>query len=106
MYLLARRPPPFAWESRWLRCPDFWVPLDGDQTRRALRDAWDRAATERVEIACGGGKGRTGIGLACLAVLDGVDPREAVAFVRRGYDRRAVETPWQERYVVRFGAAP
>lgn len=57
---------------------------------------------ERVEIACGGGRGRTGTALAALAVLDGVPAEEAVEFVRRHYDRHAVETPWQRRYVSRF----
>jgi hypothetical protein len=32
-------------------------------------------------------------------VLDGVPPDEAVAYVREHYDRHAVETPWQKRYV-------
>lgn len=49
-----------------------------------------------------GGRGRTGTALVCLAVLDGVPVNEAVAFVRERYDARAVETPWQRRYVVRF----
>lgn len=68
-----------------------------------FREAWERAARERVEIACGGGRGRTGTALACLAVLDGVPAEDAVDFVRRNYDRHAVETPWQRRYVRRFG---
>jgi protein-tyrosine phosphatase len=67
-----------------------------------LRDAWERSATERVEIACGGGRGRTGTALACLAVLDGVPPGDAVAYVRAHYHRRAVETYWQRRFVSRF----
>lgn len=48
------------------------------------------------------GRGRTGTALACIAVLDGVAPQQAVAFVREHYDPRAVETPWQRRYVRRF----
>jgi hypothetical protein len=40
-----------------------------------------------------------------LAVLDGVPPREAVAYVRGHYDPRAVETPWQHRYVTRFATS-
>ena len=40
--------------------------------------------------------------LACLAVIDGVPADRAVEFVRRHYDARAVETPWQRRYVERF----
>jgi protein-tyrosine phosphatase len=55
-----------------------------------------------VEFACEGGKGRTGTALACLAILDGTPPNEAVAFVRANYDSHAVETPWQKRFVRKF----
>jgi len=58
-----------------------------------------------VELACGGGRGRTGTALACLAVLDGMPAAEAVAYVREHYDLRAVETPRQRRYVARFIAS-
>jgi protein-tyrosine phosphatase len=102
LYLLGHEPPPVPWEARWLRWPDFWLPSDRTATRDALRDAWARAETERVEIACVGGYGRTGTALACLAVLDGVRNREAVAYVREHYAARAVETPWQRRFVARF----
>jgi hypothetical protein len=102
VYLLGPAPPEVAWESRWLRWPDFWLPRNRTQARQILREAWERAATERVEIACGGGIGRTGTALACLAVIDGVPADRAVAFVRRHYHPRAVETPWQRRYVTRF----
>jgi hypothetical protein len=101
-YLLGREPPPMQWESRWLRWPDFRLPADRSLAAEVLREAWRRAADERVEIACGGGRGRTGTALACLAVLDGVPLADAVAYVRAGYHRRAVETPWQHRYVRAF----
>ncbi len=58
-----------------------------------------------MEIACGGGRGRTGTALACLAVLDGVPAAKAVAYVREHYDARAVKTPWQRRYVARFATS-
>ncbi|MEU5767937.1 protein phosphatase [Streptomyces asoensis] len=103
VYLLGARPPSPPWESCWLRWPDFRLPADRARAREVLVQAWRRAADERVEIACHGGRGRTGTALACLAVLDGVPAREAVDFVRRHYDRRAVETPWQRRYVRGFG---
>ncbi|MEW1761183.1 protein-tyrosine phosphatase family protein [Streptomyces cyaneofuscatus] len=103
VYLLGRTPPEVGWESRWLRWPDFRLPADPHQARELLEEVWRRAPGERVEVACGGGMGRTGTALACLAVLDGVPAAEAVAFVRRGYHARAVETPWQRRYVRRFG---
>ncbi|HSR27883.1 MAG TPA: protein phosphatase, partial [Actinomycetes bacterium] len=64
----------------------------GEAHRRAL-------AGERVEVACRGGVGRTGTALAALAVLDGLHPRQAVAWVRGHYHRRAVETPWQRRWL-------
>ncbi|MFD5206307.1 protein-tyrosine phosphatase family protein [Streptomyces anulatus] len=102
VYLLGRTPPPVAWESRWLRWPDFRLPADRAAARDLLDEVWERAAGTRVEVACGGGMGRTGTALACLAVLDGVPADEAVAFVRGCYHPRAVETPWQRRYVRNF----
>jgi hypothetical protein len=84
------------------REPDFRLPSDPAAAGEAFLQAWARAAGERVEVACGGGRGRTGTALACLAVIEGVAPGGAVDYVRRHYDRRAVETPWQRRYVARF----
>jgi protein-tyrosine phosphatase len=103
VYLLGKRPPEAPWAAHWLRWPDFRLPSKRTEAREVLTDAWLRAADERVELACGGGRGRTGTALACLAVLDGVPPAEAVDYVRRHYDRHAVETPWQRRYVRSFG---
>jgi len=102
LYLLSGRPQAKPWDARWIRWPDFRLPTDLDDAHEALREAWRRAALERVEIACGGGRGRTGTALACIAVLDGVPPAQAVAYVREHYDPRAVETPWQRKYVARF----
>jgi hypothetical protein len=102
VYLLGRQPPPVAWPSTWLRWPDFRLPADRERARAALHEVWLRAPDERIEIACAGGRGRTGTALCCLSIIDGVPAREAVAFVRRRYDPRAVETPWQRRYVAGF----
>lgn len=104
VYLLGEPPPDTPWESRWLRWPDFRLPSDRPQAKEILTEAWERADDERVEIACAGGHGRTGTALACIAVIDGVPAAEAVSFVRQHYDPRAVETPWQRRYVERFTA--
>lgn len=90
---------------RLVAWPDFGLPTDRADAADAFAEALARSRAERVAVSCGGGRGRTGTALACLAVLDGADPAEAVALVRRGYDRRAVETPWQARYVRRFGGA-
>ena len=104
LYLLGRPPEPVPWPSRWVRWPDFRLPTDRADALGALHEAWERAAHERVEVACGGGRGRTGTALAVLAVLDGVPPDRAVALVRRDYSDRAVETPWQRRWVERTRA--
>jgi hypothetical protein len=102
VYLLGAPPPEFGWTGRWVRWPDFRLPADRAHATAALREAWQRAGTERVEIACYGGRGRTGTALACLAILDGVAADRAVAYVREHYHPRAVETPWQRRFVARF----
>lgn len=102
VYLLGAEPPPVSWEARWLRWRDFGLPRDRLAARHAFHEVLDRARVERVEVACWGGRGRTGTALACIAVLDGVPPEQAVAYVRGHYDARAVETPWQRRYVATF----
>ena len=99
--VLAAGPVP-AWPHRRLRWPDFWIPLDSDDALDALRELHRRAlAGERVEVTCRGGVGRTGTALAALAVLDGLSPEDALSWVRREYHPRAVETPWQRRWLRR-----
>lgn len=102
LYATFGPPPAMGWENRWLRWPDFWLPLDHAAARAAILEAWQSAGHRRVEVACGGGQGRTGTILACLAVLDGVPAADAVDFVRANYAPRAVEMPWQRRYVRTF----
>ena len=101
-YLLGTAPPEFGWESRWVRWPDFRLPADPAYARKVFREIWDRTEGDRVEVACRGGRGRTGTALACIAIIDGVPAAEAVAFVREHYSPHAVETPWQRRFVRRF----
>lgn len=98
VYLTARMHQE-SWQSQWIAWPDFRLPREPSSALSALREAYDRSATERVEIACGGGTGRTGTALAILARYDGVPADEAVAWVRAAYRRNAVETPWQRRFV-------
>ncbi len=104
IYLTGSRPPEPPWESRWVRWPDFALPRSTPAAVAVLREAHERAADERVEIACGGGTGRTGTAIALLAVLSGVSPDAAVGWVREHYRPRAVEPPWQRRWVVRTAA--
>ncbi|MET8798371.1 protein-tyrosine phosphatase family protein [Nocardia sp. NPDC004568] len=102
VYLRSREPAPVEWESRWVQWPDFWLPSDRGALAPVLRELLERSESERVEIACGGGFGRTGTAMSCLAVLDGIPAAEAVDYIRANYSRRAVEMPWQQRFVTRF----
>lgn len=100
-FLLALADGPLpAWPSRRVDWPDFRVPRDRADALAALGETLGRARRgEVVEVACRGGRGRTGTALAALAVLDGMPATDAVAWVRRAYDAHAVETPWQARWV-------
>jgi protein-tyrosine phosphatase len=86
--------------------PDFGLPPDRAAAEGALREVWQRAENERVEVACAGGNGRTGTALACLAILDGLHNREAIGYVRERYRATAVETSGQERFVAHFALVP
>ncbi|WP_438290598.1 phosphatase domain-containing protein [Streptomyces sp. HUAS TT7] len=103
--MTEHEPPKPAWESLWIPWRDFWLPADPMDAMRKLRIAYDRAAGERVEICCGGGIGRTGTGLSALCVFEGMDPKEAVKWVRKNYHSRAVEVPWQRRFIRQVHAA-
>ena len=103
VYLTGREPTDLRWTHRWVRWRDFRLPDSSTAAVDALRDAHERAGDQRVEIACGGGIGRTGTALALLATMSGVPPTEAVAWVRAHYHRRAVETRRQGRWVAEQG---
>ncbi|CAL9464238.1 hypothetical protein SUDANB95_02686 [Actinosynnema sp. ALI-1.44] len=92
-----------TWPHTWLDWPDFRLPRDHAAAIREIHALHARArAGEAVEVSCGGGVGRTGTVLACLAILSGIAPDEAVTWTRHHHNPRAVETPWQRRWVVRF----
>lgn len=83
--------------------PDFGVPADRDVADREIRAAFALArAGRRVEVACIGGHGRTGTVLACMAILAGVAPSDAVSWVRAAYCSRAVQEPSQQYWIDRF----
>jgi hypothetical protein len=101
LYLDPRWEP--SWAAEVVEWEDHGVPADGSEAARRIRDAFARARDgETVEIGCLGGIGRTGTVLSCMAVLAGVDPAHAVAWVRRNYRPGAVETRDQERWVAWF----
>ncbi|RSM39824.1 protein tyrosine phosphatase [Amycolatopsis balhimycina DSM 5908] len=91
-----------TWPHEWVTWPDFLLPLDPERARGQIKALHERAKTETVEVACYGGAGRTGTVMACLATLSGVPAEDAVAWVRKHYHERAVETPWQRRWVSWF----
>jgi len=97
-----------TWPAQHLDWPDFGVPNNLAAADEQILDAWQRARSgDAVEVACIGGHGRTGTVLACMAVLAGVRPEEAVAWVRQTYCERAVQEPsqayWMERFAERQG---
>ena len=99
VHLLEYEPPAVPWDTVWVYWPDFGPPDDHRHLRCVLTEAWRRAEAERVEVACWGGRGRTGTALACLSVLAGLPADQAVAYVRTRYDAEAIETRQQERFV-------
>lgn len=104
--LRDRHEPLLKWPHDWIDWPDFLLPRDHEHAVRRIRALYERArAGDRVEVACGGGVGRTGTVLACLAVLADLPASAAVGWTRANYHHRAVETPWQRRWVTRFPAA-
>jgi hypothetical protein len=89
-----------TWPAEIIEWPDFGLPPDGALAAAQIRGAFSRAKSgEGVEIGCLGGLGRTGTVLACMAVLGGVEPLDAVAWVRENYRSGAIETPEQESWV-------
>ena len=95
------------WEPTWpadvIEWRDFGLPEDAELAANQIADAFARARRgELVEVGCLGGCGRTGTVLACMAVLAGVAPSAAVAWVRSAYRAEAVETREQEEWVQWF----
>jgi len=101
LYLDKRWAP--TWPADVITWPDFGLPSEPDVAAQQITDAFLRARRgELVEVGCLGGSGRTGTVLACMAVLAGVPPQEAVPWVRGAYRREAVETAEQEAWVQWF----
>ncbi|MFC4591670.1 phosphatase domain-containing protein [Sphaerisporangium corydalis] len=101
--LRQRHEAALPWPHEWIRWPDFMLPLDWNAAGRAIIRLHAHAlAGHNVEVACGGGVGRTGTVLACLATLTGLTPSQAIVWTRDHHHHRAVETPWQRHWVSWF----
>jgi protein-tyrosine phosphatase len=104
--LRRRHEAALTWPHEWVPWPDFLLPLDRDAAARSIIRLHDRARSGLgVEVACNGGIGRTGTAIACLATRTGLSPKEAVRWTRAHYHHRAVETPWQRRWVAWFSTS-
>jgi Protein-tyrosine phosphatase len=101
LYLDARWEP--TWPATVIDWQDFGLPEDPELAAQQIAEAFGRAGRDGlVEVGCLGGSGRTGTVLACMAVLAGVPPAQAVAWVRASYRPEAVETADQEAWVQWF----
>ena len=92
-----------AWTPVWAHChiewPDYGLPADPVSTDHVLAEAAALARSGAVvEIGCIGGHGRTGTALAMLALAAGLTT-DPVAWVRRVYCDKAIETNEQESFV-------
>ena len=93
------------WPAEWIDWPDFRIPRDSDSAAGLIRHAYLLARSgQRVEVACVGGTGRTGTVIACMAILAGHPPSDAVNWTRAHYRPRAVETPGQRRWITWFAS--
>ncbi len=88
------------WPADWIDWPDFRTPRNEQLAAATIEHAYLLAgAGQRVEIACDGGTGRTGTVIACMAILASHPADDVVAWTRRHYQPRAVETPAQHRWI-------
>ena len=89
----------------YIEWPDFDIPRDWKVAAKMIVDTYRKAcAGYWVEVSCIGGHGRTGTVLACMAVLSGLEPDEAIEFVRTNYCSKAIETNEQKWWVHWFKA--
>ena len=80
---------------------DFSAPTDAKRVNHVLERVIDALLDgKRVYVGCMGGWGRTGLFLAILAKAAGHE--DPVAYVRKHYTPRAVETEEQQDYVRAF----
>lgn len=95
------------WESAGMAYtvdwPDMRLPKRFQATALAIIDVYNKAREGMwVEVGCIGGHGRTGTALACMAVLGGMKPAEAIQHVRASYCTKTLETTEQEWFVEWF----
>lgn len=91
-----------SWSPNWLAFQVNWQDFDLPnipyaEVVHAAKEGLKLAKSGSiVEIGCVGGHGRTGTMLAAMAVLSGVDGKDAVKWVRDNYCKEAIEGERQE----------
>lgn len=98
-----RNAPGIAHDVVYISWPDYRIPRRPQQAKDQLRQLFDRAAHERVEITCGGGVGRTGTALAMLAMMDGLAPAQAIEYVQNAYNPDSVSSHAQRGFLMAMG---
>lgn len=99
VYLTGRQPASIDWDHEWIPWRDFWLPSNRSACIESLANALRKSGLQRVEVGCHGGLGRTGTAIGVMAVLDGIGPDDVVTWVRTNYHPKAIETPWQRRWL-------
>ncbi len=97
----------WIWKPEWrhehISWPDMSIPNNEVAAIESIIEAYEKALSgSKVEVGCIGGHGRTGTVLACMAVLEGVLPKEAINLVRDNYCTEAIETASQEWWIYWF----
>ncbi|MDQ4093732.1 MAG: phosphatase [Actinomycetota bacterium] len=92
-----------GWPAVWIDWPAFRTPRQDQVAAAAIHHAYLLARSgQRVEVACGGGTGRTGTVIVCMAILARHPAETAVNWTRQHYRPRAVETSGQRRWITWF----
>ena len=104
--LLGKRPAAAERTSRWLQWPAFWLPATRTTLapRSRRRTAARGTASSSRLLAAAEEAGRAPRSPASRSWRG--EAEDATGWVRSTYDPRAVEMPWQRRYVRRFRARP
>jgi hypothetical protein len=89
-----------TWRNELINWPDFGTPADPYTACAQISDAFALAKSQKVEIGCIGGHGRTGTILSCMfSHALKIGAKEAINLARDIYCPSAVETLEQEKFV-------
>ena len=92
-----------TWPAAFIDWVDFGLPVDTPLASGLIVEAFDRVRSgQMMEVGCAAGNGRTGCIIACMAILAGTAPNDAVEWTRSHYCLHAIDTSEQERWVEAF----